>query len=435
MTGAPPPKLGTTGLVIFGLVLVQPIAPVPIFGLASRMTHGHATLALLVAMVAMLLTAVSYGHLAAAHPTGGSAYTYASCELHPHAGFLAGWGMGLDYLFIPIISALYAALTLSKIVPHLPFFASLALFIVGLTLVNLVGSRVSHSAHLFLLIAMLVAVGVFGCAAVSFIVSTGGGAALFDSKALFDPDQFDARSLWRGTSLMALAYIGFDGVTTMADEARNPERTVPRATVLVVLITGLLGGLEVYLAHLAWPQFATFPAVETAFLDVALRVGGPIVMTIVSVTLLAAAAGTFLSAQASAARLLLAMGKDGALPRWPFAAYDEKRRVPHLNVILIAVLTTLGAATMQFEQAAELVNFGAIAAFLAVNAAATRRAFRQRNFVRAAFAVAGFAFCLSIGVGLSNRAKAAGAGWLLIGVLYLIRSSMAKTRKMEALRG
>ncbi|MDX2020587.1 MAG: APC family permease [Deltaproteobacteria bacterium] len=416
-------RLGTPGLVIFGLVLVQPIAPVPLFGLASNMTKGHATLALVCAMIAMSLTAISYGRMAAAHPTGGSAYTYAARELHPRIGFLAGWAMGLDYLLIPVISALYASLTLTKLFPWLPVPLALVCFIASLTAINLAGQQVYFKANVVLLVLMLGAVIVFFAATFLFVSQTRGWNVFIAPSSFYNPSTFDSVSLWRGTALVALTYLGFDGVTTLADEARDAAVNVPRATILVVLITGVLGSLQVHFAHVAWPAFATFPAPETAFLDVAMRVGGRFVLGLISVTLIVASAGTFLSAQAGASRLLLAMGKDGALPKRPFAIYSGRRGVPSVNVILVGVLAGVGAVALRFEQAAELVNFGALVAFVAVNAAAVKRTFVRRQVWATTLGTLALGFCCAIAAGLSPAARVIGVAWLSLGAAFTFCST------------
>jgi amino acid transporter len=409
------PRLGTPSLVLFGLVLVQPVAPVGIYGLAERATDGHASLALLVAMAAMALTAGSYGRLAAAHPHAGSAYTYAGRELHPLVGFLAGWAMTLDYLLIPVLSAIYAALTLARLAPAVPFAAWLVGFVAACSGLNLLGLRASLRVNLVLFVGMLVTVLAFVACAGAFVAAAPGSPPAAPVAPV---------ALWRGTALAALTYLGFDGISTLAEDARDPVRSVPRATLLVVLLTGVLGVAQVELAHLAWPDHASFPQLETAFLDVVAKVGGRALHAAFAATMLLASAGTFVAAQVGAARLLLAMGRDGALPRWPFASIDARRGVPSANVVAIGAASVAAALLLSYERTAELVSFGAFLAFLAVDAAGARRAWRDRSAppttrLRAVLvSIAGFAFCAVIAAGLATPAKLVGAAWLLIGIGY-----------------
>jgi putrescine importer len=101
-TAASPPRLKRVlslwDLIFYGIVLIQPIAPVPLYGVAQKLSDGHFALIILVVLFAMLITAVSYGRMGALYPSAGSAYTYVGRGLNPHLGFMAGWAMILDYL-------------------------------------------------------------------------------------------------------------------------------------------------------------------------------------------------------------------------------------------------------------------------------------------------------------------------------------------------
>src|SRR3989449_9871697 len=115
-------------LIFYGIVLIQPIAPVPLFGVAQKLSDGHFATIILIAMFAMMITAVSYGRMAALYPSAGSAYTYVGKGLNPHLGFLAGWAMFLDYLLVPLLCTIYGALTVHRLVPQVPYAAWAALF-------------------------------------------------------------------------------------------------------------------------------------------------------------------------------------------------------------------------------------------------------------------------------------------------------------------
>jgi putrescine importer len=104
-------------LVLYGIVLIMPIAAVPFFGLAQKLSNGHAITTILLAMVAMTLTALSYGRMAALYPLSGSAYRYVGRTLNPHLGILTAWAMMLDYLLIPLLCITYGSLTLQRFFP------------------------------------------------------------------------------------------------------------------------------------------------------------------------------------------------------------------------------------------------------------------------------------------------------------------------------
>src|SRR3954467_3772632 len=99
--------LSVWDLMFYGLVAVTPSAPATVFGLAEVKSKGHVVVTILAAMVAMVLTAISYGRMAALYPSAGSAYTYVGRGLHPYLGFISGWAMLLDYVISPLFCVIY----------------------------------------------------------------------------------------------------------------------------------------------------------------------------------------------------------------------------------------------------------------------------------------------------------------------------------------
>jgi amino acid transporter len=411
-------------LVFYGIVLIQPIAPVGIFGVAAAISGGHVSSAVALAMVAMMLTAFSYGRMATLYPVAGSAYTYVGHGLNAHLGFLAGWVMLLDYLLIPVLNVIYVGLTLQRVLPQVPFSIWVLLAVAAITLLNLLGIRFAAAANQALLALMTVVIAAFAVQCVRFLLAGPERGGLFSLQPFYDPATFNFASLATGTSLAALTYIGFDGVTTLAEEAREPKRTVPLATVLVCLITGLLSTLEVYLAQRVWPDYSTFPNAETAFLDVCGRVGGDWLFQAMAAILVVACFGSGLAGQIGAARLLYALGRDRVLPPRVFAYVSRRSGTPVVNIVLVGALALCGAFALSYERAASLLNFGAFLAFMGVNLAAIRqycfrssenRSGRWRDLVIPAL---GFLFCFSIWISLPLPAKIAGGAWLTVGVVY-----------------
>jgi amino acid transporter len=412
-------------LVFYGIVLIQPIAPVGIFGIAQKLSQGHVSTAVLAAMVAMMLTAFSYGRMAAIYPSAGSAYTYVSRGLNPHLGSLIGWAMALDYLVIPIINVIYPALTFKRLFPAVPYAVWVVLIIGVIIILNLLGIRFTARANEILLAVVSIVVVAFFYAAIRYLFHLHGLGGLVSSEPFYDPKTFDFGALRTATSLAALTYIGFDGVTTLAEEVENPKRTVPVATVLVCLICGILSTLEVYLGHLVWPDYRTFPNLETAFLDVCSRVGGTALFQALAVILIVACLGTGLAGVAGAARLLYGMGRDDLLPRKFFARLDSKRGIPAFNVMTIGFLALFGSLLISYERAAELLNFGAFMAFMGVNVTCIRQfcigpqVGRTRNLLTDLFVPGlGFLFCFGIWWSLPRPAKLAGGIWFVGGFIY-----------------
>jgi putrescine importer len=419
-------------LVFYGIVLIQPIAPVPLFGVAEKLSDGHFLTTILIAMFAMLITAVSYGRMAALYPAAGSAYTYVGKGLNPHLGFLAGWAMFLDYLLQPLINTVWISTALhARYMPKVPFVAWAAIIAAIITLLNLRGIRSSARANKVLLFSMFVVVGAFLILAVRFLLRSQGLPGLFSINPLYNPATFNSHRIWTATSFAALTYIGFDGVTTLAEDVENPKRNVLLATVLVCLFTGVFGGLEVYLGHLVWPNWRTFPNLETAFMDICSRVGGVMLFNAMGVILVLAAFGSGLTGGLGAARLLFGMGRDNVLPRRVFGYLSPGSSTPTYNILIIGILTLVGAVLLNsignaYEHAGELLNFGAFLAFMGVNLAAfwqfaivPRPGYKRRIVADAVLPAIGFCFCALIWWNLNGLAKTIGGIWFAIGVLYL----------------
>src|ERR1700736_4611585 len=148
-------------LIFYGIVLIQPIAPVPLYGVAQKLSDGHFVTIILIALFAMLITAVSYGRMAALYPSAGSAYTYVGRGLNPHLGFLAGWAMILDYLLQPLINSVWIAAAMHNVyTPKVPFVVWAAIVAGIITLLNLRGIRSSARQNKVLLFILL---GVVRC--------------------------------------------------------------------------------------------------------------------------------------------------------------------------------------------------------------------------------------------------------------------------------
>src|SRR5580704_12062437 len=131
--------LNLKDLIIYGIILIQPVAALPLFGHANDLSRGHAVSAILVSMIGMVFTAISYGRMANLYPASGSAYTYVSKGLHPYIGFVAGWSMFMDYLFLPIICVIYCAITASHLLAFIPYMAWLVIFSLLFIALNLRG--------------------------------------------------------------------------------------------------------------------------------------------------------------------------------------------------------------------------------------------------------------------------------------------------------
>lgn len=418
-------------LIYYGVILTSPIAAVPLFGEGQVLSHGHTVATLLLAMVAMSVTAVSFGRMASVYTSSGSVYTYISRELNPHLGFVIGWAMFLEYLFQPIQNALYAVLTIQRMTPRIPF-AILAALAVGLiTFMTVQGIKFTARTNEVLLGFMMLVTTVFLVEAFRYIVLHHRYAGLMSMQPIYNPATFNLRALAAGTSLAALVFIGFDGVSILAEEVKNPKRNVLLASVCVVLFTGLFSGLQVYMAQRVWPDYTTLQNPETAFMDVAQMASGPYLFAAYGGMLLVSSIACGLAGHVGASRLLYSMGRDNVLPRKIFGYLSPKKSNPIYNVWIIGVLAYIGVITIPWEHAAEIVTFGALLAFMGVNLSAlkhfwfSRDAVGHRNFFVDCFIPGfGIVFCFVLLISLQSWTKYAGLTWLVVGILY----SAYKTR-------
>src|ERR1700722_479889 len=431
--------LGLWDLVYYGVILTSPIAVVPMFGEAQVLSQGHAVLTLLAAMVAMTATAVSFGRMATVYPSAGSVYTYVSRAFNPTIGFVLGWAMFLEYLFQPLQNSLYAALTIQRLLPHIPF-ALLSFVAVGfMTLLCWFGIRTTARANQILLAFMSIVMVAFLGEAIWYIFAHQHWHGFMSTLPIYDPKTFSVRAIGAGTALAATTYIGFDGVSILAEEVHNPRRNVPLATVIVCLFTGLFAGLQVYLAQRVWPDYRTLANPETAFMDVAQVVGGYHLFAAFGVVLLVSSLACGMAGLLGAVRLLYGMGRDNLLPKQIFGHLNASRGNPTYNVAIVGILAYIGALTMSWERAVEVLNFGALLAFMAVNLAALRQfGFRRsgtgkRNILLDIISpILGFLFCLVIFRGLQQSTLVAGAIWLGVGTLYVVLKKKGfRTKPLE----
>ncbi len=404
----------------YGIVIIQPVAPMGVFGVVSMEARGHVVTTILIAMCAMLLTAVSYGRMAAAYPSAGSAFTYVGQELHPALGYVTGWCMVLDYVLNPVICTILCSKLAMNYLPQVPYAVWACGFALLFTGLNLRGVKESARTNAWLSVGMGVVVVLFLVSALRRLLQEPLAAADL-TRPFYDPATFALPSLFTGASIAALTYIGFDGISTLSEEVDNPRRNILRATVYTCLAIGILSALEVYAAQLIWGRWSGFPDVDTAFVHVAREAGGTWLFILVNATLLVATIGSGTAAQLGAARLLFGMGRSGALSRSFFGSVESRAGVPRNNVLLVGGLALAGAFTLSYQLGAELLNFGAFIAFMGVNLAALRRGWARAEHRRIrdlALPLLGFLFCAYLFYSLRTPAKIAGAAWLCAGLLY-----------------
>ena len=445
--------LTLSDLVIYGIILIQPCAAMPLFGYANQEAQGHAVVSVLLAMFAMLFTAISYGRMANHYPAAGSAYTYVGRGLHPNIGFLTGFSVYLDYLIIPIICTIYCGSAANELIHFIPvqvWFIFFSLFFIWL---NLRGIKTTSQFNWGLMVVMSLVVFWFMGAAIQHLFSLKGIEGLFTSEPFYHSDTFSIKIIGQGTALAALTYIGFDGLTTLSEEVENPRRNVMLATVLTCLITGLWSGAQIYLAQAAvpWSDWSGFlnnlivssnlpnmgEAINRAMIGIADVVGGYSLKFSLNVVLLVASVGSGVTGLAGCVRVMYGMGRDSMLPRGFFAHLSPKHSVPSYNILLIGGIVIVCSFLLDYGQCAHLINFGALLAFTLVNISSIREYYFKaekktvglflKNFLPPAL---GAVACMAIWISLPRLTFIIGGSWLTFGIIFLAFRTRGFRKKM-----
>jgi putrescine importer len=344
--------------------------------------------------------------------------------------------MFLEYLFQPIQNALYAVLAVQRMMPRVPFAALAALTVGFITIITVQGIKFTARTDEAMLAFMVLVTAIFLFEATRFIIMHDHFSGLISMRPMYDPKTFNLRAIAAGTSLAALVFIGFDGVSILAEEVHNPKRNVLLASVLVCVFTGLFSGLQVYLAQRVLPDYTALQNPETAFMDVARAASGPMLFAAYGVMLLVSSIACGLAGHVGASRLLYSMGRDDVLPKKIFGHLSIAKGNPVYNIWIVGVLAYIGVLTIPWERSAEIVTFGALLAFMGVNVSALRhfwfssKAVRHRNFFVDAFVPTfGFVFCFILLLSLQPWTKWAGLVWLAFGFVYSAYKTRGFTRR------
>jgi putrescine importer len=410
-------------LVLFGLAYLTPLIVLGIFGVISAEAGGATAAAYVVALVAMLFTANSYGRLAAAYPVAGSAYTYVRRTIDGRAGFLVGWAVMLDYLFLPMVIWLIGGSYLTAQFPAIPIAVWIIGFIVVTTVLNIIGIKVADRVNWALMAFQLLVILFFVALSIGSVLGGEGTGTLF-SLSPFVGEGAEFGGVVAAAAIAAYSFLGFDAVTTLTEEAVDPKRTVPRAIFLVALIGGGIFVVVAYFTQLVHPG-GEFEAPESAAFDIAVTIGGNLFGAIFLAALVIAQFTSGLAAQASGSRLLYAMGRDGVLPRRVFGAVHDRFHTPFLSIAAVGIVGLL-AVFLDVATSTSFINFGAFVAFTAVNVAVIvlwwqrRRAGERLNALAYVVAPAiGAVIIVSLLVRLDRNAVLVGLAWLVLGTIIL----------------
>lgn len=415
--------LGLRSVVLFGLAYMTPLIVLGIFGVVAQATAGASPSAYTLALIAMLFTALSYGRMAAAYPVAGSAYTYVRRTMDGRAGFMVGWAVLLDYFFLPMVIWLIGGSYLSAQFPSVPSWLWIVGFVALTTGLNIAGIKVADLTNSLLMLFQILVLAFFVLLSVGYLVRGQGPDGLFDLTP-FTGEGGTLSAIAAGAAIAAYSFLGFDAVTTLTEETIEPRRTIPRAILLVALIGGGIFIFISYVTQLVHPG-GTFTDVDSAASEIAQTIGGSLFGAVFLAGLVVAQFTSGLAAQASATRLLYAMGRDSVLPRRLFGYLHPRLRTPVFSIVLTGAVGLI-AIGMDVATSTSFINFGAFTAFTFVNLSVIAYYVRERRAGRVPGAVshlavpaAGAVVNVYLLTSLDGNAITLGLIWLAVGLAYL----------------
>ncbi|SFW25659.1 APC family permease [Pseudomonas sp. NFACC04-2] len=416
--------LSLTDLVVYGMIFMIPIAPFGVFGYVNAEAPGMVPLAYIIGMVAMLFTALSYGSMARAFPVAGSVYSYAQRGLNPHVGFIAGWLMLLDYLLIPPLLYVYAAMALNHLFPDIPKVGFILAFLVSATFVNLRGITFTARMNIIFLLAQLVVLGIFLFYAWTALHG-GAGHGQLTLAPLYSPEHFNFALLMQAVSIAVLSFLGFDAISTLAEEIKgDPGRSVGKAALVTLLVMGAIFVVQTWIATDLAAGMG-FKSADTAFYEIAELAAGSWLATLTAVaTALAWGVAVAITSQAAVSRLLFGMARDGQLPK-VLAKVHPKHNTPYMSIYLVAVLSLLICYLFinAVDTLTSLVNFGALSGFMLLHITVINHYWRRQRsgqLIRHLICpLVGFVIVAAIMYNMGVAAQKLGLIWIAAGVVYL----------------
>jgi putrescine importer len=430
-------SLGLWAIVGLGLGYMTPTTVFDTFGIVSDETNGVVPLAYLVALVAMIFTAVSYGRMTRIFPSAGSAYTYASQTIHPNLGFLVGWTSLLDYLLLPLVNALLIRIYMESFFPDVPTWIWVVAYVILITGMNLWSMNSTSKINGILVIFEVVLIGVFIVLAWNALAHGDGNGSAFTSTPLFH-DGVDASAVISGATVVCFSFIGFDAITMYSEEAKDTS-TVPKAIVLALLIGGAVFFAAAWFGQSVFPTLDGFQNTDDTLPEMALKVGGEFFKILFTSAAFAATVASSLSSHASVSRMIYVMGRNGGGPVSRFFSFvHPKYRTPSFAVVFVGAVSML-AIPFTLEFISSMINFGALIAFTFVNLTVVilfvvrRKEFRtpRQIITNIVLPVVGMAFTGILWANLNIDALTYGVIWLGIGIVCLLVMTRGFRRKIN----
>src|SRR5580658_9412975 len=415
--------LGLPAVLLFGLAYMAPVIVYGTYGVLAKASDDTASLAYLLALFAIVFTALSYGRLARKYPVAGSAYSYTRRNFNAHIGFMIGWATLLDYFFIPMVIWLIGAAYLNTAFPLIPVWIWIVAFIVLTSVINIVGIELAARLNIALMAVQLIVIALFVALCWHYALAAAGPGGLALATPLFKA-HVPLSATMSGAAIAAYSYLGFDAVSTLTEETVEPEKNMPRAILWISLIGGAIFVVAAYSMQLAHPG-TVFHDTDSAAFEVAKTIGGDVFVTVFLTGLILAQFASGISAQASVGRLLYAMGRDRILPQRIFGSIHPRFQTPALNIALAGAVGLI-ALLLDVATSTSFINFGAFLAFTAVNLCVVRLYLAGRRcgerigpWSGLVFPLTGAVADLWLLISLDRAALLLGAIWFGVGLGYL----------------
>ncbi|HHW32735.1 MAG TPA: amino acid permease [Paracoccus solventivorans] len=417
--------------VLFGLSYMLPLTVFTTFGIVNVLTEGHIVSAYMLCLLAMFFTAASYAKMARAYPLAGSAYVYTRKAFGGSIGFLSGWALMLDYILMPMITYLVIGIYINAALPMVPQSVGIVVSLLSVTALTIIGIR-SVSIVSSALVAFQVVFLVVFLTMAGFSI---WGQPLPDISDVMFGSGPGMATIFSGAAILCFSFLGFDAVSTIAEETRDAQRVIPRAIILVTLIGGALFILISLPAVLVMPDWTAYTDADSAALDVMQAAGGRFLGMFFTAAYVAGCFGAVTASQTTVSRILYAMGRDGVIPKSVFGRIHPRFQTP-VGAILVVGMVGFVALFVSLDLASSLINFGALVAFTSVNLSVIKHFYIDRKersgwslVTGLAAPTIGVAMCVWLWLSLSADALAIGLAWVLLGTLQLGLLTRWFTRK------
>lgn len=419
--------LSLPNLVFFGIAYLAPTVIFNQYGVLTQITQGMMALSTLVTIVAVLFTAYSYSQMVKIYPVAGSAYTYVQRAVNPHLGFLTDWVVLLDYLLIPLVCYLTVGLYMNRFVPHVPVWVWIIISIVAMTVINIIGIKSTARFNTIMMVLQFAFTLVFIGVVLKYILDGGGAGALISPENFYDPEDFTRSGFMSAAAIMAISFLGFDAVTTVAEEAIEPEKNVGRAIFIICIAAGIVFTFISYIAQVAWPEaWLEMTDPMTGIFDLFEHMEKGYLANAFLVIDVFASLACALTATVAVSRILFGMGRDGSLPKKFFGYIHPRFQSPVLNILLVSGLSSSAIIFSENLYAAlSLVSFGALSAFTMVNLSVIFQYVikgKKRSpldLIRyMAIPVLGMIISLYLFMSIDISGKLVGGCWVMLGIIY-----------------